>query len=116
MKYDCKFLLRSVLKYDCKFLLRPVLKYDCKFQVAALMSLSQCAEVVEEQSHIDEIVTLLLKHMTDPHPRVRYAALHALGQVKLHSKRMKTMKLHSKRVKAMKLHSKRVKIVKLHSK
>lgn len=66
-----------------------------KHKVAAIMTLSQVAEVVEEETQMDEIVKLLLRrsihnycslsilpleHMNDPHPRVRYAALHAMGQ------------------------------------
>lgn len=49
-------------------------------KVAAIMSISQCAEVIEDDSHTDAIVQLLLQQLDDPHPRVRYAALHALGQ------------------------------------
>jgi hypothetical protein len=49
-------------------------------KVAAIMALSQCAEVVDDDSHTDAIVQLLLEQLKDPHPRVRYAALHALGQ------------------------------------
>ena len=49
-------------------------------KVAAVMTLSQCAEVIEDDSHTDAIVQLLLEQVKDPHPRVRYAALHALGQ------------------------------------
>ena len=49
-------------------------------KVAAIMTLSQCAEVIEDESHTDAIVQLLLQQISDPHPRVRYAALHALGQ------------------------------------
>ncbi|KAF4751010.1 hypothetical protein FOZ62_026640 [Perkinsus olseni] len=51
-----------------------------KHKVAAIMTLSQVAEVVEEETQMDEIVKLLLQHMGDQHPRVRYAALHAMGQ------------------------------------
>ena len=49
-------------------------------KVAAIMTLSQCAEVIEDESHTDAVVQLLLEQVSDPHPRVRYAALHALGQ------------------------------------
>jgi hypothetical protein len=49
-------------------------------KVAAIMTLSQCAEVIEDESHIDAVVELLLSQTNDAHPRVRYAALHALGQ------------------------------------
>jgi importin-5 len=49
-------------------------------KVAAIMSISQCAEVIEDDAHTDAIVQLLLGSLEDAHPRVRYAALHALGQ------------------------------------
>jgi len=52
-----------------------------KHKYVAIMSLSQCAEIVEQESHVDEIVKLLVAMLPDAHPRVRYAALHAIGQI-----------------------------------
>eukprot|EP00971_Amphidinium_carterae_P208721 4140970-Amphidinium_carterae.2 len=77
-----------------------------KQRVVASMTLSQCAESVEDEAHVDEIVQKLVVMMQDrlslrrtcryskkrfghpgcnhleqdEHPRVRYAVLHALGQ------------------------------------
>lgn len=51
-----------------------------KHKYVAVMTLSQCAETVAEDSHVDEIVHLLVALLRDEHPRVRYAALHAIGQ------------------------------------
>ena len=52
-------------------------------RVAAVMALSQIAEIIEEDAHSDEIVRLLLAQLAEPnqHPRVKYAAIHSLGQV-----------------------------------
>ena len=51
-----------------------------KHRYAAIMTLSQCAETVEKEEHVDQIVGLLVSFLQDAHPRVRYAALHAIGQ------------------------------------
>lgn len=50
-------------------------------KLAALAAIKQTAEYVEEQSHIDEMTRLCLQHLDHPHPRVRYTALHAVGQM-----------------------------------
>jgi len=48
---------------------------------AALSAVKQTVEYVEEHSHIDEMAKLLIAHVDHAHPRVRYAALHAIGQL-----------------------------------
>eukprot|EP00406_Dinophysis_acuminata_P058007 CAMPEP_0179276760 /NCGR_PEP_ID=MMETSP0797-20121207/34745_1 /TAXON_ID=47934 /ORGANISM="Dinophysis acuminata, Strain DAEP01" /LENGTH=1120 /DNA_ID=CAMNT_0020985329 /DNA_START=47 /DNA_END=3409 /DNA_ORIENTATION=+ len=48
---------------------------------AALAAIKQTVEYVEEKSHIGQMGQLLLQHVDHPHPRVRYTALHALGQL-----------------------------------
>lgn len=48
---------------------------------AALAAVKQTAEYIEEKAHVDEMAKLLLQHLEHAHPRVRYTALHAIGQV-----------------------------------
>eukprot|EP00435_Cladocopium_sp_Y103_P034789 s1906_g9.t1 len=48
---------------------------------AALAAVKQTVEYVEEQGHVDEMARLLLSHVDHPHPRVRFTALHGLGQL-----------------------------------
>jgi len=48
---------------------------------AALATLKQTVEYIEETEHMNQCAQLLLTHMEHPHPRVRYMALHALGQL-----------------------------------
>merc|ERR1719284_1533428 len=50
-------------------------------KLAALTAVKQTVEYVEETEHMNEMAKLLLAHMDHPHPRVRYTALHALGQL-----------------------------------
>ena len=69
--------LPTVFASVAEFIAQP--RWQCK--VAGLMTLSQVAEIVEEDGHSDEIMKLMLQFISDPHPRVRYAALHAIGQV-----------------------------------
>jgi len=48
---------------------------------AALAAVKQTVEYVEEQSHVDQMAQLLMASMEHPHPRVRFTALHGLGQL-----------------------------------
>lgn len=48
---------------------------------AALAAIKQTIEYVEDTSHINEMSALLVQHVDHMHPRVRYTALHALGQM-----------------------------------
>eukprot|EP01066_Platyproteum_vivax_P019442 Platyproteum_vivax@DN7658_c0_g1_i8.p1 len=54
-----------------------------KHKLAAIMTLSQVVEVVEEDEHLNQIIKLLIPFTQNPHPRVRFGALHALGQASL---------------------------------
>jgi hypothetical protein len=50
-------------------------------KLAAMTAIRQTIEYVEDHDHVNEVVSLLLPYVKHPHPRVRYAALHAIGQV-----------------------------------
>eukprot|EP00929_Paragymnodinium_shiwhaense_P034542 TRINITY_DN18781_c0_g1_i1.p1 TRINITY_DN18781_c0_g1~~TRINITY_DN18781_c0_g1_i1.p1 ORF type:complete len:1117 (-),score=455.11 TRINITY_DN18781_c0_g1_i1:188-3538(-) len=49
-------------------------------KVAALAAIRQTVEYVEDRVLVDKLATVLLQHAEHPHPRVRFAAMHALGQ------------------------------------
>jgi len=48
---------------------------------AALAAIKQTVEYLEEKSHVDDMAKLLLQHVEHQHPRVRFMALHAIGQM-----------------------------------
>mmetsp|Transcript_46029 Transcript_46029/g.82878 ORF Transcript_46029/g.82878 Transcript_46029/m.82878 type:complete len:1117 (+) Transcript_46029:122-3472(+) len=48
---------------------------------AALAAVKQTVEYVDDKTHVDEMAKLLLGHLDHPHPRVRFTALHAVGQL-----------------------------------
>jgi len=48
---------------------------------AALAAIKQTVEYADEREHINEMGKLLVMHVEHPHPRVRYTALHAIGQL-----------------------------------
>eukprot|EP00971_Amphidinium_carterae_P130677 2588609-Amphidinium_carterae.1 len=48
---------------------------------AVLSAIKQTAEYVEEKQHLDAMTNICLQSMTHQHPRVRYTALHAIGQI-----------------------------------
>lgn len=50
-------------------------------KLAALTAVKQTVEYVEDTEHMNEMAKLLLVSMDHVHPRVRYTALHALGQL-----------------------------------
>lgn len=49
-------------------------------KLSALDAIKQTVEYVEEEEHWTEMVKMLVNHFDHEHPRVRYAALHGLGQ------------------------------------
>jgi len=46
-----------------------------------LAAIKQTVEYVEEKTHMMEMAKLLMAHVNHAHPRVRYTALHAIGQL-----------------------------------
>uniref|UniRef100_A0A6U9NR28 TOG domain-containing protein n=1 Tax=Zooxanthella nutricula TaxID=1333877 RepID=A0A6U9NR28_9DINO len=50
-------------------------------KLAALTAVKQTVEYVEESAHMNAMAKLLFQHVEHPHPRVRYTALHAIGQL-----------------------------------
>jgi hypothetical protein len=52
-----------------------------KAQHAALAAVKQTVEYVEEKEHMISMAGLLISNVNHPHPRVRYTALHAIGQL-----------------------------------
>ncbi|XP_045761353.1 importin-5 [Maniola jurtina] len=56
---------------------------DWKRRHAALMAVSSAGEGCHKQMEqmLDQVVSALLNYLTDPHPRVRYAACNAVGQM-----------------------------------
>ena len=56
---------------------------DWNVRYGAFMCLSSIAEgcVLTLTEDMDEVVTLITKYFQDPHPRVRFAAVHCIGQL-----------------------------------
>lgn len=54
---------------------------DWRFKFSALMSLSQVGEYVKNVDDIAPIAGLVLKYLRDSHPKIRFAALHVIGQI-----------------------------------
>jgi hypothetical protein len=45
------------------------------------MAFSQVGEYVDEPQKIAIMVPVLCQHCTHPNPKIRYASLHAIGQI-----------------------------------
>jgi len=74
-----KMVLQSCLQY-----ISPMLQSnDWKFRHAGLMAISTIGEGCHKQMEaiLEQIVDTILPFLRDPHPRVRYAACNALGQL-----------------------------------
>jgi hypothetical protein len=54
---------------------------DWKAKHAALAAVKQTVEYIEDPTHMAQCAQLLLSNVKHPHPRVRYTALHAIGQL-----------------------------------
>lgn len=56
---------------------------DWRYRHAALMTISQIGEGCQKQMRdkLQDVVGMLLQHFMDPHPRARWAAINAVGQL-----------------------------------
>lgn len=52
---------------------------DWRYKHAGIMAFSQVGEYVDEPQKIAMMVPVLCQHCTHPNPKIRYAALHAIG-------------------------------------
>ncbi|XP_028039951.1 importin-5 [Bombyx mandarina] len=71
---------------------------DWKRRHAALMAVSSAGEGCHKQMEqmLDQVVTAVLNYLSDPHPRVRYAACNAVGQMSTDFAPVFEKKFHSK--------------------
>ena len=60
---------------------KGIAQNDWRCKHAALMAVSQVGEYVYEVETLTPIVPILVTHLAHPNPRVRFACLHALGQI-----------------------------------
>jgi hypothetical protein len=54
---------------------------DWRFKNCGLMALSQVGEYIEEPKNIAPIVPKVIEHFGHKNPKVRYAAIHCIGQL-----------------------------------
>jgi hypothetical protein len=54
---------------------------DWRIRYAALMAISELGQFIEETNKIAELVPILVTHAASAHPKIRYAALHCIGQL-----------------------------------
>lgn len=54
---------------------------DWRYKNAGLMAFSQVGEYIDEISKIAAMVPIVVQHLQHPNPRIRYAALHCIGQI-----------------------------------
>ena len=70
-----------VIKIVLTYIQQSLQQNNWKFTHAAIMTISQIAEYIEEDSQIKELVDILLAQRSNPNPRVRYSICQALGQI-----------------------------------
>ena len=54
---------------------------DWRYKHAGIMAFSQVGEYVDEVSKIQTMVPVIVQHVQHPNPKIRYAALHCIGQL-----------------------------------
>lgn len=54
---------------------------DWRYKNAGLMAFSQVGEYVDDVKNVGAMVPIIIQHLQHPNPRIRYAALHCIGQV-----------------------------------
>lgn len=54
---------------------------DWRYKNAALMAFSQVGEYINDIQNISVMVPIVVQHLAHPNPKIRYAALHCIGQI-----------------------------------
>lgn len=54
---------------------------DWRFKNAGLMALSQVGEYIDDIQKITPMIPVVVQHLVHPNPKIRYAALHCIGQI-----------------------------------
>lgn len=54
---------------------------DWRYKNAGLMALSQVGEYIDDIQKIAPMIPIVVQHLTHPNEKIRYAALHCLGQI-----------------------------------
>ena len=54
---------------------------DWRYKNAALMAFSQVGEYIDDVENIGAMMPIVLQHLQHPSPKIRYAALHCIGQI-----------------------------------
>ena len=54
---------------------------DWRYKHAGIMAFSQVGEYVDEIDKIRPMVPIIIQHIQHPNPKIRYAALHCIGQL-----------------------------------
>lgn len=54
---------------------------DWRYKNAGLMAFSQVGEYIDDIKNIGAMVPIVLQHLEHPNPKIRYAALHCIGQI-----------------------------------
>ena len=54
---------------------------DWRYKNAGLMAFSQVGEYIDDIKNISVMVPIVLQHLQHPNPKIRYAALHCIGQI-----------------------------------
>lgn len=54
---------------------------DWRYKNAALMAFSQVGEYIDDIVNIGAMMPIVVQHLQHPNPKIRYAALHCIGQL-----------------------------------
>jgi hypothetical protein len=54
---------------------------DWRYKNAGLMALSQVGEYLDDIQKIAPMVPVVIQHLQHPNPKIRYAAIHCIGQM-----------------------------------
>lgn len=54
---------------------------DWRYKNAGLMAFSQVGEYINDINNISAMVPIVVEHMAHPNAKIRYAALHCIGQI-----------------------------------
>ena len=58
-----------------------LLQQDWRYRYTAVMALSQIGQYIDEADKISSIMMMIASFLKDDNPMLRYASLHAIGQI-----------------------------------
>ena len=72
---------KSIIPFLSKYIVEMLQNNDWKMKNAAILTISQIGEYIDDKNEIKNMVDIISTQITSTNPRIRYACCHVLGQL-----------------------------------